>query len=289
MPIDLQQALLSGLFLGSIYGLIAVGFAIIFGVMRVSTFAHGELVMLGSYAMVLLYGDAGWGLLLAIPLAGALGGVAGVVIERVALEPIREYPHTLQMIVTIGVGIILQQAAVLLFTDQVRGIDVRFPALDLEIGGAVITGTRVAAGLISLAVNLLVFLLLQRTYWGRAVRAVADDRTSSELVGIPPRRINMIAFGLGSFCAALAGALIITFTFVQPYVGVAFTVKSFIIILLAGTRTAWKALVAGIVLGLVESVAGIYLDLSLVPAVVFGGLVLTLILFQTRRFQSVAA
>jgi branched-chain amino acid transport system permease protein len=281
-----QQALATGLFLGMVYALIALGFAITFGVMRIANFAHGEFVVAGMYAMILLHQDLGVPALIAIPVAALLTAALGMVFERVTVEPIAGHSHFMQMIVTLGGLIILQQIAALAFGDDAKGLKLSYPAMDFRIGDAFISGTRVVAAGAALLGIAAVLLLLQRTYFGRAVRSVADHRISAQLMGVDTLRVNLTAFGLGAGCAGLAGALIIPFMFVSPFVGLGLTVKSFVIVMIAGSSSMGRILAVSILLGMIESVSGVYLSLSLVPAVVYGSLMVVLVVMMARTHRS---
>jgi branched-chain amino acid transport system permease protein len=281
-----QQALATGLFLGMVYALIALGFAITFGVMRIANFAHGEFVVAGMYAMILLHQDLGVPALIAIPVAALLTAALGMVFERVTVEPIAGHSHFMQMIVTLGGLIILQQIAALAFGDDAKGLKLSYPVMDFRIGDAFISGTRVVAAGAALLGIAAVLLLLQRTYFGRAVRSVADHRISAQLMGVDTLRVNLTAFGLGAGCAGLAGALIIPFMFVSPFVGLGLTVKSFVIVMIAGSSSMGRILAVSILLGMIESVSGVYLSLSLVPAVVYGSLMVVLVVMMARTHRS---
>jgi branched-chain amino acid transport system permease protein len=210
----------------------------------------------------------------------------GMVFERVTVEPIARHSHFMQMIVTLGGLIILQQLAALMFGDAPKGLQLSYPGLDLRFGAAFVSGTRVVAAAVALLSIGAVLLILQRTYFGRAVRAVADNRMAAQLMGVNSLRVNLLAFALGSGCAGLAGALIIPFLFVSPYAGLGLTVNSFIVVMIAGPTSMTRILAISILLGMIESVSGVYLSLSLVPAVVYGSLMLVLVLMMTRTHRS---
>jgi branched-chain amino acid transport system permease protein len=281
-----QQAVATGLFLGLVYALIALGFAITFGVMRIANFAHGEFVVAGMYLMILLNQDLGLPAPLAIPASALFVAALGMLFERVTIEPIAGQSHFMQMIVTLGGLIILQQLAALIFGDSAKGLKLSYPAIDMRFGDAFISGTRVVAAVAALLAIGSVLLVLQRTFFGRAVRAVADNRAAAQLMGVDTLRINLIAFGLGAGCAGLAGALIIPFLFVSPFAGLGLTVKSFIVVMIAGSSSIRKILAVSVLLGMIESVSGVFLSLSLVPAVVYASLTIVLVAMMARTHRS---
>jgi branched-chain amino acid transport system permease protein len=283
MDAELQQALATGLFLGFVYALIALGFAITFGVMRIANFAHGEFVVAGMYAMITLHQGLGLSPLLAIPLSAVIVALIGMAFEWLTVEPIVGHSHYMQMIVTLGGLIILQQIAALIFGGTPIGDELSFPLFDLRLGGAFVSGTRVIAACVALLAIGLVLLALRTTFFGRAVRSVADNRVSAQLMGVNTLSVNLAAFGLGAGCAGLAGALIIPFLFVSPSAGLGLTVKSFIVVMIAGSTSMPKILAVSIFVGMIEAVSGVYLSLSLVPAIVYASLMIVLVLIMARR------
>jgi branched-chain amino acid transport system permease protein len=189
----------------------------------------------------------------------------------------------MQMIVTLGGLLVMQQIAALIFGDAAMGLNLKYPALDLEIGAAFISGTRIVAAVAALFAIAGVFLALNRTFFGRAVRAVADNRVPAQLLGVKARTINVAAFGLGTGCAGLAGALIVPFLYVTPFIGLGLTVKSFIVVMIAGSNSMLRIIAVAVGLGMVEAVSGVYAPLSLVPAVVYASLVAVLVATMLRQ------
>lgn len=282
----LQQALATGIFLGFVYALIALGFSITFGVMRIANFAHGQFVVAGMYMMVVLHQNLGLPAVCAIAASALTVGLLGVCFERLTVEPIAGYSHYMQMIVTLGGLIILQQAGALIFGTAPMGADLSVPALSLRVGHAFISGPRVLAALVSLGAIAVVLLLLQRTFFGRAVRAVADNRAGAQLMGVNPLFVNLTAFGLGAACAGLAGALIVPFIYASPEMGLGLTVKSFVVVMIAGVSSMPKILLVSISLGMIEAVSGAFLSLSLTPAIVYSSLIALLILMMARQHRT---
>lgn len=286
MAAALQQALATGIFLGFVYALIALGFAITFGVMRIANFAHGQFVVAGMYMMIVLHQQLGVPMIIAIPLCVLIVAVIGIVFEWLTVEPIAGYSHYMQMIVTLGGLIILEQIGSLIFGTAPMGVDLSLPALNLRMGLAFVSGPRVLAAIVSLAAIAIVLVLLQRTYFGRAVRSVADNRAGAQLNGVNPLKVNLAAFGLGAGCAGLAGALIVPFIFASPETGLGLTVKSFIVVMIAGFKSMPRILLVSISLGMIEAVSGAFLSLSLTPAIVYGSLIVLLVLMMMRQHRS---
>jgi branched-chain amino acid transport system permease protein len=282
----LQQALATGVLLGFVYALVALGFAITFGVMRIANFAHGQFVVAGMYLMIVLHQQIGMPVIIAIPLCVLIVAAIGMGFEWLTVEPIAGYSHYMQMIVTLGGLIILQQISSLIFGTAPMGVDLTLPALNLRIGQAFISGPRVLAALVSLGAITAVLLVLRRTFFGRAVRSVADSRASAQLMGVNPLKVNLAAFGVGAGCAGLAGALIVPFIFVSPETGLGLTVKSFIVVMIAGVASMPRILLVSLSLGTIEALSGAYLSLSLTPAIVYGSLIVLLVLMMMRQHRT---
>lgn len=286
MTSALQQALATGVFLGFVYALISLGFAITFGVMRIANFAHGQFVVAGMYMMIVLHQHLNIPAALAIPLCALIVGLIGMAFERLTIEPIAGYSHYMQMIVTLGGLIILQQICALIFGTAPMGIDLALPALTLRLGQAFISGARVLAAVVSVIAMAIVLVMLRRTFFGRAVRSVADSRASAQLMGVNPLTVNLAAFGLGAACAGVAGALIVPFIYASPETGLGLTVKSFVVVMIAGVASMPKILLVSIALGMIEAVSGAYLSLSLTPAIVYGSLIVMLVLIMARQHRT---
>jgi branched-chain amino acid transport system permease protein len=255
------QNLVFGLFVGSIYGIGAVGLALVFGVLKMLNIAHGELVMLGAYAGFWAFAALGLdpfvALLLVVPLMFALGVLLHVVLfERVTrMEPETKIKNSL--LISFGLGLILQNSATLAWTGDERSIQTGYAGLGIDVAGIALPYTRLATFGIALLCIFALALFLRQTRWGRAVRATAEDWEAATQAGIDIRRMYLLTFGLGTATAGVAGVLIgMTFGF-TPAIGLTWTLKSLIIVVLAGTGSILGAFPAGLLLGLAEALSGI--------------------------------
>ena len=255
------QNLVFGLFVGSIYGIGAVGLALVFGVLKMLNIAHGELVMLGAYAGFWAFAALGLdpfvALLLVVPLMFALGVLLHVVLfERVTrMEPETKIKNSL--LISFGLGLILQNSATLAWTGDERSIQTAYAGLGMEVAGIALPYTRLATFGIALLCIFALAQFLRQTRWGRAVRATAEDWEAATQAGIDIRRMYLLTFGLGTATAGVAGVLIgMTFGF-TPAIGLTWTLKSLIIVVLAGTGSILGAFPAGLLLGLAEALSGI--------------------------------
>jgi branched-chain amino acid transport system permease protein len=277
------QNLVFGLFVGSVYGIGAVGLALTFGVLKILNVAHGELVMLGAYASFWLFLGAGLdpfvALLIVIPLMFAVGVLLHMgLFERLTrMEPETKIKNSL--LVSFGLGLIIQNGAILVWTGDERSIQTPYAGAGLELAGIALPFTRMATFVIALVCILALWFFLQRTRTGRAVRATAEDWEAATQAGIHINRTYLLTFSLGAAAAGVAGALIgVTYGF-TPTIGLAWTLKALIIVVLAGTGSILGAFPAGLLLGLAEAVSGMVIGAEYREVV---GLVLFLIVLLVR-------
>ena len=273
----LLQTLLSGVLIGLVYALVAVGLTLIFGVMDIVNFAHGEFVMLGMYVTFWLWKL--WGLdpyvslLITMPLLFCFG----VLIQRFLFQPILRAPDLAQIFMTVGLSVILMNVALLLFTADFRSVKVAYGEWAWRLGGITIPLPRLFAFLGALLLAGLLTLFLTRTDVGKALRAVAQDREVSMLLGINPNRMYLLAVGLGAALAGAAGGLIVPFFYVFPTVGVVFVLIAFVVVILGTLGSVQGALLASLIVGVAESLGILFAGSDLGLVVVFGILVASLI------------
>jgi branched-chain amino acid transport system permease protein len=250
----------NGLVTGLFYGLMAIGLALIFGVLRIVNFAHGEFYMVGAYAYTIVAARLGVPLVLALPVAFLFGAALGWVVERTLMRPLYanigswglmrdEYA----VIVTFGLSLLL----VNLVDKAIGPYAFRAPALvnasRIVVGPALMSGQKVAAAGVTLAVLALIALFLRFSYWGRAVRAVSQNRLGASLAGIDATTVSSLVFALAGGLAALAGALLSPIINASPDVGAFPAIKSYVIVVLGGMGSIPGAFIASLLLGLVES------------------------------------
>ncbi|MEK6977346.1 MAG: branched-chain amino acid ABC transporter permease [Candidatus Hydrothermarchaeota archaeon] len=248
----LAQLLVNGLVAGGIYALVAVGYTMVYGVLKFINFAHGELVMLGAFVTYTLAVPMGLGLLPAFLLAVPLVAVVGVVIERAAYRPLRRASRLAPLITAIGVSILLQSLAILLWGPEIRSFSIA-PAKGMEFFGATVTPVQILIVLTSIALMGLLHLLVESTKMGKAMRATADSLETASVVGIDTDRVIAWVFALGSALACVAGVLIAMEENMEPTMGTLIGIKAFTAAVVGGIGNIKGAVVGGFLIGIVEN------------------------------------
>jgi len=258
-----MQTLVFGIFAGAIYGIAAMGLALVFGVLKILNIAHGELVMLGGYVGFWAFSSLGLdpflSLIIVIPAIFIVGIILDRVIYRNIVRLMGEEKLKNSLLVSFGLGLVLQNLAQWIFTGDERSVQASYSGQGWSVGGVLFPYTRLATLGIVLVITVALHFFLRKTYPGKAILATAEDYESAELAGININRVYMLTFALGAALAAVAGQFV-TFTYsLAPSIGMMWTLKAMIVIVLAGTGSIMGALPAGILLGIVEALAGGYL------------------------------
>jgi branched-chain amino acid transport system permease protein len=263
------QSLLSGILTGGVYALAGIGMSLVFGVMNISNFAHGDLMMLGMYlayfAFTLLHIDPYISLLLIIPTAFLFG----FIIEKVFIHRIITHPHQNQILLTIGLGLIMSNTALLAFTSDPKILTTSYSSSAVNIGGISLSVPLLLSFVITTVITGILFLFLSKTTTGLALWATSQNREAAQLMGINVAKMSAIAFGLGTALAATAGALIAPTYYIHPMAGHTFLLKAFTICVLGGLGSVVGAGFGGIIIGVVESMSATYLSSDWKDVVVF--------------------
>ena len=273
----LLQAVVSGLLLGGVYGVVASGLTLIFGVLRIINFAHGAVMMLGMYASYWLWVWLGVDPYLSVLLTAPAFFVLGMGIQRVVIEPNRAAAEHNQLLLTLGLALFLENLALVLWQGDFRTLRVPYANASFVIGDALVEVSRLVAAGGAVLIALALFVFLRRTDVGKAIRALSEEREGAMLVGIDVARIRAVAFGIGSACVAVAGALITPFFYIAPDVGESFNIMAFVVVVLGGMGNFIGALVGGLIVGLAESLGAALLPGSLKQLVAFVIFVLVLL------------
>ena len=271
----LGQVVISGILAGSLYAMVALGLSLIYGVMRVINIAHGPLLMLGAYATFFVWRASGIDPYLTLPVAmAALFGV-GVLLQRTLVFRVVDAPELSSLLLTFGLSIAIVNLAQVAFTSDLRAVE--YITGSFTLGPIAISKSRLIAFVFAAVISAAAFFFLQTTRLGKAIRATAQSREVAMVCGINVQRIHLITFGIGSALAAAGGTLISVIVAIQPEMGGIWTFKSFLVIVLGGAGNYPGALLGGILLGLVEQLASLFLTAQLSEAVAYVLLVLVLL------------
>ncbi|MBI5966866.1 MAG: branched-chain amino acid ABC transporter permease [Deltaproteobacteria bacterium] len=252
------QVIANGILTGGLYALIAVGLTLIFGVMRVINFMHGETLMLGSYLTYFLFTLYGLDPFLSLPLAIFSLFTLGVAIQRFFINPVIDAPHLNQILLTFGLVLIIQNLALILWSGNYVSMTTHYSGISIKLGPISLGLTRLLGLVIAIFLTVLLTLALKRTEWGKSVRAVTQDREAAMLMGVNVNRVNMLAFGVGSAIGGAGGMVTSMIMYIFPLVGMLFVLKAFAIVVLGGFGSIAGAVVGSLILGLTESIVTNY-------------------------------
>lgn len=257
----LVQNLMFGIFVGSIYGIAAVGLALVFGVMKMLNVAHGELLMVGGYVSFWLFHSAGvdpfLSLLVSVPVMFLLGVILNQLLFRYISRFETEHKIRNSLLISFGLVLILQNLAQQLWSADDRSIQTAYSGVGFNVLGIALPYTRLANVGLALLVVLVLHLFLTRTYAGKAIRATAEEWESAILVGVNIRRTYLLTLGLSAALAAIAGTLVAIGYGLSPSIGLQWTLKALVVVVLAGTGSIFGVFPAGLLLGVGEALSGI--------------------------------
>ena len=283
-PEILLEAVLNGLLMGAVYGLVALGLTLVYGVLHIINFAHGALLTLAMYSAYVAHGAFGLDPYAAmLPLAG-LFFVLGYLVQRLVIGPASRGDDSNMLLVTLGLSIIIENAMLAIFRSDTLTVRLPYAMSMVEMGDVLLSLPRLIGFGATLLVALLLFVLMTRTDTGRAIRAVAKERTGAALVGIDVAHIYAVTFGIGTACLAIAACLLLPSFYVSPRVGNAFVLVAFTIVVLGGMGSVTGALLGGLFIGVVESLSGLYFGDSLGQIGIFLIFILVLLLRPTGLF-----
>ncbi|WP_305044949.1 branched-chain amino acid ABC transporter permease [Geoalkalibacter sp.] len=263
------QLLLNGLLLGGMYAIISIGLTLIFGVIRVVNFAHGELLMIGMYAVYLLtkhldlhpYVSAGPVIVLLF--------IIGAAIQRFIIQPLLSADPEIQIFATVGLSTALMNLALLVFGANMFSVNV--PALrnTVNIGQISLLNANIVMFASAVTLVFLLHYFLTKTYFGKAIRATSQNRFAAPLMGINVNRVYIVTFGIGSACVGLAAALVMPIYTVFPTIGTYFVLTAFVIVVLGGMGSIFGAFIGAMIIGIIDSISGYYIAPDLKEVVYF--------------------
>jgi branched-chain amino acid transport system permease protein len=278
-PAMVGQVVVSGLLAGALYSMVALGLALIFGVMRVINVAHGTILMLGAYTTFWWFQLLGINPYLSLLVSMPLMFLLGVFLQRSMVHRVVDAPELSSLLLTFGISIALVNVTQYAFSSDVRSVE--FLTGSFLVGPLALSKSRLISFAVAVLLTLLAFWFLQKTKLGKAIRATSQSREVAMVCGIDVQRIHLYAFGLASALAAAGGTLVAVIIAIQPEMGQIYTFKSFLVIVLGGAGNYPGALLGGMLLGLVEQLASLFLTTQVSEAVAYVLLVLVLLLRPT--------
>ena len=279
---DFAQQLINGIQTGSVYALVAIGYTMVYGIAKMINFAHGDIIMVGSYVALLFFQSSGlpvWGVVLATALVSA---VLGVVIERLAYKPLRGGSRLATLITTIGVSFLLQNLFLLLFGSSPKPFPNHFTGEGFTVGGVTISRLTATTVLVTVVLMVLLTVFVNRSRAGKAMRAVSEDQGATQLMGINIDTSISLTFAIGSAMAAVAAVLYSsTYPLINPYMGSMLGLKAFIAAVIGGIGVIPGAMIGGFIIGIAEALIKGYISSALSDAIVFGLLIVVLLVKPT--------
>jgi branched-chain amino acid transport system permease protein len=287
-PDIILAALANGLMTGAVYALIALGLTLVYGVLHIINFAHGATLTAAMFAVFVAHSVFKLDPYLAVFLLTPLFFALGYVVQRFVIGPASHGDDSNILLVTLGLSIIIENALLASFRSDTRSIDVPYGFSVVEVGNLFLSTPKLIAFAASFAVAGLLWLLLARTDTGKAIRAVAKEKTGAALAGIDVEHIYAVTFGLGAACLAIAACLLMPTYLVNPRSGNAFVLVAFTIVVLGGMGSIAGALMGGLIIGIVESLSGLFLGESLGQIGIFLIFILVLLFRPTGLFGAKA-
>lgn len=275
------QALIDGVLMGGVYALAALGISLIFGVMKITNFAHGALITVGMYITYMICTVAGINPYVALPIVIVAMFIIGYVIQKFLLNPLMGVGGHNQLLLTQGLAIILENLVLVIFSANYKSVSVASFDSAIKLGAITINKPRLVAFIFVAIISLGIYFILEKTDLGRAIRATSTESTGATLMGIVVPKINCIAFGIGVVCAGVAGALILPSQYITPTAGNTYSLKCFVIAVFGGLGNIWGAVIAGLIIGVVESFTSLFLGCSWADMVIYLIFILTLIIKPT--------
>jgi branched-chain amino acid transport system permease protein len=271
------QILVNGVLLGGLYAVMALGLALVWGVLNIVNLAHGAFIMLGAYLSWHLYTYLGIDPFLGLPITAVVMFCLGYVVQRGLLNLIVRAPMFNTLLITFGLEVVLTYLAQLAFSADFRTINPSYAGAHLSLGPLVIPLARLMAFGVAIVLTVGMWVFLLRTRLGRAIRATAQNLVAARLYGVEPRHLYAMTFGIGIGLAGAAGGLYGTVSQINPYIGATLTAKSFAIAIIGGLENPLGVIVGGLVLGIIESLTVAYVGATFGDVASFGVLVLVLI------------
>jgi branched-chain amino acid transport system permease protein len=278
LPLDIYvNVAIGGILTGLVYGLMALGLSVIFGVVRVVNFAHGEMMTIAMYLAIVLFAKLGLDpLLMLLPIAGVLF-VAGYVLQLRLINRFITRPEHSQFLLLVAIAIIIVNVLLIIFGPDAQSVQTSYSFDSYQIGTIIIDATKLYAGIAAIVVAIALVAFFRFTSLGTAIRACADNYTGAQVIGLDVNRLYALTFGLGAACVGAAGTMLVIIIDVTPALGPAYTLLAFVIVITGGLGSMSGALLGGVLIGLTEAMAGLLFSPSAKSTFAFAILVLVLL------------
>jgi len=259
MSLDLiANVVIAGVLTGLVYGLMALGLSVIFGVVRIVNFAHGEMMTVAMYAAVMLFGALKLDPFLAIFPVAAAFFILGYLLQAGLINTFITRPEHAQFMLLLAFGLIIVNALLMIFGPDARSVQLEYLLESLEAGPLLVDRGKLYAALVACAVSAALFAFFRFTLTGQAIRACADNHLGAQVVGLKVKRLYALTFGLGTACVAVAGCLLVPLVDVTPVLGPAYTLLAFVIVIVGGLGSMGGALLGGVLIGVSEALGGLF-------------------------------
>jgi len=278
VPIEVYlNVAIGGVLTGLVYGLMALGLSVIFGVVRVVNFAHGEMMTLAMFMAVVLFSAFHLDpLILLVPIAAVMFAL-GYVLQRGLINPFITRPEHSQFLLLVALGIIITNSLLIIFGPDARAVQTSYAFDSIQIGPLIVDTTKVYAGVAAIVFAIALFAFFRFTLIGKAIRACADNYTGALVVGLDVKRLYALTFGLGAACVGAAGAILTLLIDTTPMLGPSYTLLAFVIVITGGLGSMPGALLGGVLIGVTEALAGLRFTPSAKSMFAFAILVLVLL------------
>jgi len=274
--VEVLEAIVNGVLVGGVYAIISVGLTLVYGIMDIVNFAQADFLMLGMFAAYLCAQFLGLDPILSSILVFPVIFLVGALVQRGLVQRVQSAPIVSQIFLTVGLSLVLQSLMQMIFGANFRSVTTPYQTQAISVGPLNLSVPYVLAFLASAVMALALWLFLERTDLGRCMRATAQNRVAATLVGIDPSKMYVVAFGIGTALAGMAGAVILPYAYVFPTVGHQYALIMFTVVVLGGLGNVLGALVGGLLVGVIHSVSAVFLPTQLQNLVVFIIFILTL-------------
>lgn len=276
---EFSEQLINGLALGSVYALLALGYTMVYGIIKLINFAHGEIYMIGAFAGYFAANTLGLSLIPTLIVAMVISAIAGVIIEKVAYKPLRNSPRITLLITAIGVSLLLQNGMKLIVGASPKAFPELIKNKVISLGGVQINNKIILMFGVAAVLVLLLQFIVYKTKVGKAMRAASFDIEASQLMGINVNNTISLTFAIGSALAGIAGVLVaITYPSINPYMGTMPGLKAFVAAVLGGIGSIPGALIGGFLMGIIETLTKAYISTSFSDAIAFSVLIIILLI-----------